>query len=141
MPERNTFDYAVVRVVPRVEREEFMNVGIVLSCQAERFLGARIELDARRLRGFAPWLDPADVRRYLEPIPAICRGGAEAGPIGLLPQRQRFHWLVAPKSTIVQMSPVHSGFCEDPDVALGHLLDCMVRPPRLENCLTLESER
>jgi hypothetical protein len=126
---RSTFDYAVVRVVPRVEREEFLNVGVILSCPERRFLGARVELDPARLAGFAPWVDVSDVRRYLEPIVTICAGGPGAGPIGLLPQRQRFHWLVAPRSTVVQMSPVHSGFCDVPETELEHLLDRMVRPP------------
>ena len=130
MPERSAFDYAVIRVVPRVEREEFLNVGVILSCPAKRFLGARIELDEERLAGFAPWIDPAEVRRYLEPIAAVCAGGEGAGPIGLLPQRQRFHWLVAPRSTVVQTSAVHSGFCSDPEAALERLVERAVRPPR-----------
>ena len=129
MPARCSFDYAVVRVVPRVEREEFMNVGVILSCRTRQFLDALIELDESRFRGFAPWLDPEEVKDYLRPIRAICAGGADAGPIGLLPQRQRFHWLVAPRSTVVQMSAVHAGLCDDPVVALERLLDRMVRVP------------
>jgi hypothetical protein len=129
MPERAKFDYAVIRLVPRVEREEFLNVGVILSCPARRFLAAGVELDERRLAAFAPSLDPQEVRRWLDPIIRVCAGGEEAGPIGRLPQRQRFHWLVAPRSTVVQTSPVHSGLCEDPEAELEHLLDRMVRFP------------
>ena len=129
MLRRVSFDYAIIRVVPRVEREEFLNAGAILSCQSKRVLGAVIEIDERRLAAFAPWLDLAEVRRSLDAIPAICVGGEAAGPIGRLPQRQRFHWLVAPRSTVVQTSAVHSGLCDDPAVALERLLDLMVRPP------------
>ena len=130
MPERSSFDYAVVRLVPRVEREEFVNVGVILSCPSKQFLGARIEFEEARLAAFAPWLDTAEMRTYLEPILAICAGGEGSGPIGLLPQRQRFYWLVAPRSTVIQTSPTHSGFCSNPEEALEHLVDTMVRPPR-----------
>lgn len=129
MPGRSSFDYAVVRLVPRVEREEFLNVGVILFCSARRFLSARFELDERRLAAFAPWLDVEEARRRLEAIGAVCEGGEGAGPIGRLPQRQRFDWLVAPRSTVVQTSPVHSGLCDDPEGAIEHLLDRMVRPP------------
>ena len=132
MLKRVSFDYAIIRVVPRVERGEFLNAGAILSCQSKRTLSAAIELDEHRLAAFAPWLDLAEVRRSLDVIPAICAGGEGAGPIGRLPQRQRFHWLVAPRSTVVQTSPVHSGLCEDPAVALERLLDLMVRPPTRE---------
>ena len=132
MLRRVSFDYAIIRVVPRVEREEFLNAGAILSCQSKRVLSAVIELDERRLAAFAPWLDLAEVRRSLDAIPAICAGGEAAGPIGRLPQRQRFHWLVAPRSTVVQTSPVHSGLCDDPAAALERLLDLMVRPPTRE---------
>src|SRR5216117_3949207 len=111
MPGRCAFDYAVIRVVPRVEREEFVNVGVILYCSARRFLGARVEIDEARLRAFDPSLDPAEIARSLEPIPRICAGGDGAGPIGRLSQRARFDWLVAPRSTVVQVSPVHSGLC------------------------------
>ncbi|MGH9944971.1 MAG: DUF3037 domain-containing protein [Pyrinomonadaceae bacterium] len=129
MPGLCTFDYAVIRVVPRVEREEFINAGVILSCPDRRFLQARVELDERRLAALDPALDAATVRGYLDTIPLICAGGAEAGPIGRLPQRARFHWLVAPRSTIIQTSPVHTGFCDDPEEALERLLASMVRPP------------
>ena len=124
-----SFEYSVIRVVPRVEREEFLNVGVLLSCPERDFLQAHIELDPQRLQVFAPTLDLKVVEEYLSVIPRVCEGGEEAGPIGKLPSRARFHWLVAPRSTIIQCSPVHSGVCEDPQVALEHLLDCMVRLP------------
>ena len=130
MPDRVSFDYAVVRLVPRVDREEFLNVGVILSCPAHRFLDARFEVDEARLEAFAPGLDPLEVREWLEPISLICHGEERAGPIGRLPQRQRFHWLVAPRSTVVQTSPVHTGLCEDPAAELEHLLSCMVRLPK-----------
>lgn len=127
MPEAYPFDYAVIRVVPRVEREEFINVGVIVSCPTKEFLKAQIELDRERLTALAPALDPAVIQEHLDAIPAICEGGAQAGPIGLLPPRARFHWLVAARSTIIQTSPVHTGLCKDGDAMLEHLLDVMVR--------------
>jgi hypothetical protein len=125
-----TFEYAVVRVVPRVEREEFQNVGVVVSCPQHDFLQASIEVDWPRLQAFAPTLDCALVEDYLRTIPLVCEGGDAAGPIGRLPQRARFHWLVAPRSTLIQFSPVHSGLCTDPNPALEHLVDTLVRSLR-----------
>lgn len=124
----SAYDYAIVRVVPRVERQEFINVGVILSCPAKDFLQARIELDEQRLLALDPTLDMEAIRENLASIPAICIGGPEAGPIGQLSQRERFHWLVAPRSTIIQTSPVHLGRCTDPLAALQHLMDKMVRP-------------
>jgi len=121
------YDYAVVRVVPRVERGEFVNVGVILSCPGADFLDARIEVDEARLRAFAPDLDVDAVRDNLAIIPRVCEGGADAGPIGALPPRQRFHWLVAPRSTMIQVSPVHTGRTGDPGATLEHLMACMVR--------------
>ena len=121
------YDYAVIRVVPRVEREEFINVGVILSCEASRYLEARIELDEARLRALAPDLDIESVNRHLQAITAICRGGPGTGPIGLLPQRARFHWLTAKRSSILQTSPVHTGKCGDMDAIMEHLLRRMVR--------------
>ena len=126
----DTYDYAVIRVVPRVEREEFLNVGVILSCERTGFLDAGIALDEPRLLALDPTLDLESLRRHLDAIPAICRGGAEAGPIGLLPQRARFHWLTAKRSSIIQTSPVHMGKCSDMPAILEHLMDRMVRPPR-----------
>lgn len=125
----NSYDYAVVRVVPRVEREEFINVGIILSCPAQDYLAARIELDEGRLRALDADVSIEAVRAHLASIPLICAGGAQAGPIGLLSRRERFHWLVAPRSTMIQVSPVHTGRCTDVSGTLQHLLDRMVRSP------------
>jgi hypothetical protein len=123
----HTYDYAIIRVVPRVERGELVNVGVVLSCPAVDFLEARIELDATRLLALDPGLDLEATRANLEMIPRLCRGGSDAGPIGELPQRSRFHWLVSPRSTIIQFSPVHTGRTDNPEKALERLLDTMVR--------------
>lgn len=128
----HTYDYAIVRVVPKVERAEFVNVGVIVSCPERDFLEARIELDENRVLALDPTIDLATVRRHLNAIPRICRGGESAGAIGKLPARERFHWLVAPRSTIVQTSPVHSGRCAEPEQALERLLDRMVRPIRTD---------
>ena len=125
-----TYDYAIVRVVPRVERGERINVGIILSCPDLNFLDARIELDEARLRALDPHVDVELTRQNLATIPAICRGGPEAGPIGELPQRGRFRWLVSPRSTIIQTSPVHTGRTSDPSACLEHLIDTVVRQPQ-----------
>ena len=122
-----TYDYAVVRVVPRVERGEFVNAGIILSCDVARILEAAIELDEAALLALDPRVDLELVRDSLAAIPTICVGGEAAGEIGKLSARERFHWLVAPRSTIVQTSPVHTGQCADPAAALQHLLLSMVR--------------
>jgi hypothetical protein len=130
MPARSSFDYAIIRVVPLVERGEFINAGVVVFCRTRRFLDARIELDRRRLAALAPGhVDPDDIQRLLDHIPLVCAGGKAAGPIGELPQTERFHWIVAPRSTIIQTSPVHSGFSADPAEALDHLMATMVRLP------------
>ena len=127
MPDLRTYDYAVVRVVPRVERGEFVNAGIILSCDLERILQAKIELDETALLALDAGVDLDLVRDSLAAIPAICAGGAAAGDIGLLSARERFHWLVAPRSTIVQTSPVHTGRCSDLTAALEHLMNRMIR--------------
>jgi hypothetical protein len=124
MPEPSSYDYAVVRVVPRVERGEFINAGVILFCRTKQYLAARIELDEQRLALLAPECDPAKIRAYLEIFPQVCEG---AGPIGQLSQAERFHWLVSPRSTVIQVSCVHSGFCSDPEATLEHLMDSMVR--------------
>jgi Protein of unknown function (DUF3037) len=122
-----TYDYAIIRVVPRVERGESINVGVILSCPDVEFLEARIELDPTRLLALDATLDLDATRASLDTIPVICLGGADAGPLGELPQRGRFRWLVSPRSTVVQTSPVHTGRTDDPAKTLEHLLDTMVR--------------
>ena len=130
MRKRYPFDYAIVRVVPRVDRGEFLNAGVILFSSTAAFLGARIGCDRHRLKALAPDIDVALVDSYLETIPKVCAGGPEAGSIGALPQRARFHWLVAPRSTVIQTSPAHAGRCDDPVRLLEHLLDTMVRPAK-----------
>jgi Protein of unknown function (DUF3037) len=127
---RITYDYALIRVVPRVDREEFINVGVILACQNDAtpggYLAARIELDEARLRAVDPSIDLAAIEAYLATIPAICAG---AGPLGKLSRRERFDWLTAPRSALIQTSPVHTGRCTDAAAAMEHLLATMVRLP------------
>jgi Protein of unknown function (DUF3037) len=130
VPARSSFDYAVVRVVPHIEREEFINAGVIVHCHALDYLAARIELDEGRLLSLSPDVDVELVRRHLDAIPRVCAGGAGAGPIGQLPRRERWHWLVAPRSTIIQTSPAHAGLCDAPDTMLERLMSAVVRPPR-----------
>jgi hypothetical protein len=120
----------VIRVVPRVERAEFVNVGVIVSCPALGLLDARIELDAARVHALDPRLDLDLLAKHLATIPLICAGGDAAGPIGRLAPRERFHWLTAPRSTIIQCSPVHTGQCREGEDVLEHLLDRMVRVPK-----------
>lgn len=121
------FDYATIRVVPRVEREEFFNVGVILSCPAQKFLECRIRLSEAKLHIFAPEVEAETVRRYLDTMPKICAGDEEGGVIGKLTQRERFYWLTAQRSTIIQSSPVHTGFCRgDAREMLERLFDKMV---------------
>lgn len=131
MPTPQRYDYAVVRVVPRVERGEFVNAGVIVSCAATGVLRARIELDDARLRALDPAVDLDAIHTMLATIPLICAGGAAAGALGRLSVRERFHWLVAPRSASIQTSAVHSGRCSDLDGALEHLLQRMVRLPGL----------
>ena len=127
MPADYTYDYAIIRVVPRVDRGEQVNAGVILSCADVDFLDARVELDEAVLLALDPGVDLEAVRATLATIPAICRGGAEAGPIGELPPRGRFRWLVSPRSTVVQPSPVHTGRTSDPAACLERLMDQLVR--------------
>jgi hypothetical protein len=117
----SSFDYATIRVVPRVEREEFINAGIVVFCLEKKFLAARIHLDEARLKALWPSIDLDLVREHLEAFPRICAGDSTAGPIAQLSQRERFHWLIAPRSTMIQPSPVHAGLCESTDDLLERL--------------------
>jgi hypothetical protein len=124
MPALASYDYAIIRVVPRVERDESINAGVILFCRTRRFLGARVALDRARLAALAPSADPEEIGRHLEGIPLICAG---AGPIGALGLAERFHWLVSPRSTVIQISAVHSGLCADPADALDRLMERVVR--------------
>ena len=130
MPTLHTYDYAVIRVVPRVEREEFINVGVIVSCPGARHLEAAIEIDPARLLAFAPALDQDALQPWLDAIVAICRGDITAGPIAQLPARGRFHFLTAKRSSVVQMSSSHVGRTADPSRVVAHLMDRMVRVPR-----------
>ena len=136
MPDKFRYDYAVVRVVPKVDREEFINAGVILSCPDLSFLEARIKLNESRLLALDPSVDLDLVKNHLATIPTICRGGDDAGSIGRLPQRQRFHWLVAPRSTVIQTSPVHTGSCADPAAALERLVATMVDDARWDETKT-----
>ena len=121
------FQYAVVRVVPRVERGESLNAGVIVLCRPKRFLAARVGLDVTRLRALAPDVDPAAIETHLQGIVRIARGDDDAGPIAALGQGERFHWLVAPSSTVIQPSEVHTGLCDDPAEELEHLFERLVR--------------
>jgi hypothetical protein len=123
------FEYALLRVVPRPERGEYINAGVVLYAPGAGFLDARVHLDEGRLRALDPGVDSEKVRAHLRAVLVACRGGPEAGGLGSLPPRQRFGRLVAPRSTVVQPSPVHTGFSDDPEATLEHLLRIMVHPP------------
>jgi hypothetical protein len=125
-PPRSQFQYAIVRVVPRVERGESLNAGVILLCRPRRFLGARVALDEARLAALAPDVDPSTIRAHLDAIGRIAAGDAAAGPIARLGIGERFHWLTAPSSTVIQPSEVHTGMCEDPAAELDHLFEQMV---------------
>ena len=129
MPAEYTYDYSVVRVVPRVDRGEQVNVGVILSCVDLDYLDARIEPDEAVILALDPSIDLEAVRAHLAIIPQVCRGGPGAGPIGELPPRGRFRWLVSPRSTIIQPSPVHTGRTTDPAACLEKLMDHLVRRP------------
>ena len=126
MPALHPYDYAVLRIVPCLEREEFVNAGVVLHCPECGFLGARVHMDDQRLSALWPGLDLELIRRHLDAFPKICAGDATAGPIARLSRRERFHWLVAPRSTSIQVSPVHTGMCEVPQTTLDDLFQRLV---------------
>lgn len=129
MPAPVSFEYAIVRLVPRVEREEFMNVGVVLYCRPRRYLRVRIELEQERLAAFAPTCDALEIASHLTAFERIAAGDPDSGPIAQLPFAERFHWLVAPRSTVIQCGPLHAGLAHDLDGAMERLLDRMVRRP------------
>ncbi len=127
MLEPSSYEYAIVRIVPRVEREEFVNAGVIVYSRVLRYLAARVQLDTDRILTLFPGTDPVEIEQHLSMIPRICIGGPEAGAIGELPQHERFHWLVAPRSTIIQTSPCHSGLTENPEEVLNNLFDRLVK--------------
>jgi hypothetical protein len=112
-----------------VEREEFVNAGVIVSCQERDYLAAAIQLDEARLQALDPQADLAAIRRHLAGIKLVCEGGPQAGAIGQLTRRERFHWLAAPRSTMIQVSAVHTGRCTDLERTMQHLLNVMVRAP------------
>jgi hypothetical protein len=120
------FQYAILRVVPRLERGEQINAGVVLFARRSRFLGARVRLDEQRLAAIAPEVEAAPLARQLEAIARVADGDPEAGPIAHLPQSERFAWIVAPSSTAIQPSPVHMGVCDDPRAKLDRLFEELV---------------
>ena len=127
--ERSSFSYAVYGLVPRVERGERMNVGVLVFSRPLRYLAARTELDEARLAAFWPGLDPAEVRPHLEAIERIAAGDPAAGPMAALDTTARFHWLVSPSSTIIQPGPVHTGLCGEPGRELDKLYESLVLVP------------
>ena len=129
MPARSSFEYAVIRVGPRVARGELVTAGVILFCLHRDYLAARVEVDEPRLQALWPEIDLDLVRQHLEAVPKICAGTPDAGPIGKLSLRERFHWLVAPRSTMIQVSPVHAGLCDDPERTLDELFGQAVRLP------------
>jgi len=126
VPANNSFDYAVFRVVPCAERGEFLNVGVVMHCPALTFLGVRVHLDEERLRALWPDQDLTVIRQHVEAFSRICAAEPKAGPIARLSRRERFDWMVAPRSTVIQVSPVHTGMCEDPAGTLEELFRRLV---------------
>jgi len=130
VPTMHTYDYAIVRVVPRVERGEFVNVGVIVSCDATDSLAARIELDPARVLALDPGADIDAIRTALAAIDAVCAGSAGAGSLAGLSARERFHWLVAPRSAVIQTSPVHTGRTSEPATVINHLFETMVGGPR-----------
>lgn len=123
------YSYAIVRTVPRVERGEFVNVGVIVHAPTKNYLKTRIELDEGILRALAPEVDVTQVRRHLEAFEAVASGAPEGGSVAALSPSERFHWLTAPRSTVIQTSPVHVGHCEEPELAVEELMAAYVRPP------------
>ena len=126
MPEKHLFEYAVIRVVPRVEREEFLNVGIILYCKTKKFLACIYRVEKQKLQALCPALDCGDVEGHLQSFEQICQGKKGESPIASLDVPSRFRWLTATRSTIVQTSKVHPGFCHDPQETLQKLFDKLV---------------
>ena len=127
MPAKETYEYAIIRLVPRVEREEFLNVGVILYSKPHRYLDMRFELNAERIAAFAPEVDIQEIEQYLKGWVAVCKGAPHGGRIGQLEQHLRFRWLVAARSTILQSSRTHPGVCEEPAAVLDHLFGQLVK--------------
>ncbi len=123
MQEQHLYEYAVIRIVPKVEREEFMNVGVILFCKKQRYLRTRILVNEQKLLLFAPGLDLEEIKAYLIALQRIAHAEKESAPIGLLDVASRFRWLTAVRSTVVQTSRVHPGFCTDLNLALEKLTE------------------
>ena len=132
MPALSTYDYAMLRLIPSIERGECINVGIILFCRTRRFLGMSIHVDVARVLALAPAIDLDAVQEHLDTLKLISAGDAAGGQLSQLSQPERFHWLVAPRSTIIQISAVHSGLCTDPQAALQRLLDRLVLAPSVQ---------
>ncbi len=129
MHEKQTYEYAVIRLVPRVEREEFLNIGVVLYAASQKFLQVKFHIDEPRLQALCGKIDFPEIQKHLESFERICTGGPEAGPLGELPLPQRFRWLSATRSTVVQMSKVHTGLCTEPASKLEQLFEQLVLEP------------
>ncbi|SRR5690606_3626476 len=126
MQGRHLYEYAVIRVVPRVEREEFINVGVILYCSPQKFLKSIFRIHEEKLRALSPNTDIGEVADYLQSFEKICKGGVQGGPIGQLPMAERFRWLTAVRSTVVQSSPVHPGLCTDAEETVLRLFSELV---------------
>ena len=126
MQEKQLFEYAIIRVVPRVEREEFINVGVIMYCASKKFLHTLYKLNRERLAALSPELDFDEIESRLQAFERICKGGKDGGRIGELPPAERFRWLTATRSTVVQTSPVHPGLCDNPEEKLKKLFEEMV---------------
>jgi hypothetical protein len=126
VPARNAFQYAILRIVPSIERGECLNVGVALLCPQRKFVGVRVALDEQRLAALAPGLDAAQIRPALDAIVAVAEGDPSAGALARLSPSERFGWLTAPASTIIQPSAIHTGLCEDPAQTLDHLFASLV---------------
>jgi hypothetical protein len=127
---RDSFDYAIVRVVPRVERGELINAGVIVSSPTRSYLAAKIAFDSARLLALSPSTDVSEIEHALDLIPLIAAGDPRGGPIAALPRGERFHWLVAPRSAVIQTSPVHTGMCDEPEDVLEQLVRRLVLTPR-----------
>ncbi|MFB6990786.1 DUF3037 domain-containing protein [Streptomyces sp. NPDC056178] len=127
MSERDVFEYALLRVVPRVQRGEFFNAGVVVYCRARGFVAARTHLDEAKLKALDPNADVVGVRAALHAVEGVCRGGADAGQAAGDDAGRRFRWLIAPRSTVIQPGPVHSGLTDDPEAEVTRLLELLVR--------------